>query len=222
MDRRRTTIAIALAATGLLAACNSSSSAAPTTAPVTNPAPVSPSGGGSTTPPSRSPVVPPESPISAESNPPGDIPDTIAFVPYASKLGGLSISTPEGWARTNTATSVRFTDKLNTVLVSWKPASKAPTVASAKANEVPAIARSTRAFTMGKVTSTSLPAGPAVLITYQTNSEPNAVTGKQYRQDVQRFELFHNGKEVVITLLSPVGADNVDPWRIVTQSLKWK
>ena len=61
----------------------------------------------------------------------------------------------------------------------------------------------------------------AVLTTYQANSEPNAVTGQQYRLDVQRYSLYRHGKEIVIGLRSPVGADNVDPWRIVTQSFTW-
>jgi hypothetical protein len=61
-----------------------------------------------------------------------------------------------------------------------------------------------------------------VLTTYQANSEPNAVTGQQYRLDVQRYSLYRQGTEVVIGLRSPVGADNVDPWRIVTQSYTWR
>ncbi len=60
-----------------------------------------------------------------------------------------------------------------------------------------------------------------MLISFQENSAPNSVTGKQYRDDVLRYELFNNGQEVVLTLTSPVGSDNVDPWRIVTQSLGW-
>jgi hypothetical protein len=142
-------------------------------------------------------------------------------VPYRSPKGGFTISTPEGWARTTTANSVNFTDKLNTVNVSWHPAQAPPTVKSAKQTEVPAIKTSARAFRGGQVSSAQLPAGPAVFITYQDNSEPNKVTGKQYRRDVQRYELFHAGNEIVITLLSPVGADNVDPWRTVTESLRW-
>jgi hypothetical protein len=31
----------------------------------------------------------------------------------------------------------------------------------------------------------------------------------------------HDGREVVLTLSGPKGADNVDPWRIVTDSLRW-
>lgn len=221
MARSRTVIGLALATTGLLAACGGTTNVA-SQSPISTQPPVStPKSAGASSTPSESPVAPPESPISAENNPPGDIPDSIAFVPYHSTAGSLTISTPEGWARTTTGDSVTFTDKLNTVIASWQPASKAPTVASAQGTEVPTIASAARAFQIGTVTATSLPAGPAVLITYQANSEPNAVTGKQYRQDVQRYELFHRGREVVVTLLSPVGADNVDPWRIVTESLKW-
>jgi hypothetical protein len=72
-----------------------------------------------------------------------------------------------------------------------------------------------------KVSTAALPGGPAVLVTFQENSAPNAVTGKQYRLDVLRFELFKSGEEAVITLSSPVGADNVDPWRTVSESFRW-
>ena len=86
---------------------------------------------------------------------------------------------------------------------------------------MPALEQTVRAFSLVAVKSATLPAGIAVLISYQANSDPNRVTGKQYRQDVLRYELFHQGTQVDLTLLSPVGADNVDPWRIVTESLRW-
>jgi hypothetical protein len=38
---------------------------------------------------------------------------------------------------------------------------------------------------------------------------------------VERYVFFHKGKDVVLTLSGPKGADNVDPWRIVTDSLRW-
>lgn len=219
---QRTTLLIAGALVGgvLLASCGNGGGAAspastappsvaPTAAPTTQP-----------TAPGQSPV-PAESPAPAENAPPGDIPDNTAYVPYHSTSGGLTISVPEGWARSTAKSSVLFTDKLNTIAVSWQPASAAPTVATAKATEVPQLMRTTRAFRLKSVSASSLPAGPVVLLEYQINSDPNPVTGKQYRLDVLRYELFNNGVEGVITLLSPVGADNVDPWRIVTQSFKW-
>jgi hypothetical protein len=215
--RRTTTLAVAglLLLVGCAKGSSSTTSAPSTSAPT------------STAPPSLSPKpsetaspIPVESPVPTESSPPGDIPDNTQFVPYRTK-GGFGVSVPEGWARTTTKTSVTFTDKLNTIVATWEPASAPPTVASATHTEVPQLQATERAFTLGDVKETTLPAGRAVLITFQENSAPNAVTGKQYRLDVLRYELFRGGTEAVITLLSPVGADNVDPWRTVTESFTW-
>ena len=200
---------------GLLASCSSTGAqplGTPSTAHVSK---------TQATPSSSESAVPAESPVAPESNPPGDIPDNTVFVPFRSSPGGLTISVPEAWARTTVKGSFSFTDKLNTVAVAWEPAVRGPTAASAKATEVPQLRRTTRAFQLQGVSTASLPAGPAVFLRYQVNSDPNAVTGKQYRMDVQRYELFHAGNEVIVTLTSPVGADNVDPWRVITQSLKW-
>jgi hypothetical protein len=213
---RRFTMRTAAALMGgaLLAAC-SSSPATGTSAPGTTTSRAAGSRSGSSTeaPVSSEPAVP------AESNPPGDIPDNTVFVAYHSAKAGWTVTVPEGWGRTTTGTTVTFTDKLNTVQVDARPGSPV-TLASARKTDVPALKSSTRAFKLMSVTGATLPAGPAVLISYQANSDPNAVTGKQYRLDVLRYELFHAGTRTTLTLLSPVGADNVDPWRIVTQSLK--
>ena len=218
MRIERTIIGTSLAIGLLLTACAASQVA------------TNPTGGGSPSPttsgtaPSTSSTEAPvssEKPVPTEDSPPGDIPDNIAFVPYRSKAGSFSITTPEGWSRTTSKDSVTFTDKLNTVQVSWAQVPAAPTVKSATGDEVPVLQQTVRAFTLASVKAATLPAGPAVLISYQANSEPNRVTGKQYRQDVLRYELFHQGTQVDITLLSPVGADNVDPWRIVTESFAW-
>lgn len=165
--------------------------------------------------------VPQQTPVAAETNPPGDIPDNTQFVPYTSKAGGFTVTVPEGWSRKIHGSSVTFTDKLNTINVTWQDAPKAPTTRSANSTEVPQLKQTQLAFRLGSVKSANLPAGNAVVIDYQANSTPNAVTGKQYRLDVLRYELFNNGKEVAINLLSPVGADNVDPWNTVSQGFKW-
>jgi hypothetical protein len=210
---------MALVAAILLSACAGGASSRTGSTGSPSPTGESPSPTGSPG-PTETPI-PSESPVPTENSPPGDIPDNIAFVPYTSKRGGFTISTPEGWSRTTTPNSVTFTDKLNTVVVNWQDAASPPTVSSVKKQEVPELETTERAFTLGSVTTATRPAGPAVLTTYQANSEPNAVTGKQYRLDVQRYSLYHGGSEVVIELRSPVGADNVDPWRIVTESFTW-
>jgi hypothetical protein len=163
--------------------------------------------------------VSPEPAVPLESNPPGDIPDNTQFVPYHSAKAGWTVTVPEGWSRSTTGTTVTFTDKLNTVQVDARPGAPV-TIANAKKTDVPALAAGTRAFKLVSLTQTTLPAGPAVVISYQANSDPNPVTGKQYRLDVLRYELYRAGTRTTLTLLSPVGADNVDPWKVVTDSLK--
>jgi hypothetical protein len=71
------------------------------------------------------------------------------------------------------------------------------------------------------VRAVTLKAGAAVETIYQVNSPPNQVTGRQYRLVIERFDLSQGGHGVVLTLSSAVGSDNVDPWRIVSQSLSW-
>ena len=48
-----------------------------------------------------------------------------------------------------------------------------------------------------------------------------AVQLDSIRDAVERYSFWHNGIEAVLTLSGPKGADNVDPWRIVSDSLKW-
>jgi hypothetical protein len=47
------------------------------------------------------------------------------------------------------------------------------------------------------------------------------VTGKRRTDAVERYLFFHHGREAILTLSGPKGADNVDPWRIITDSLRW-
>jgi hypothetical protein len=163
-----------------------------------------------------------QAPVAPEKNPPGDIPDTQAFVVYKSAEGKFQIKVPEGWSQAKGSSRVEFSDKLNGVAVNWAPSGSAPSVSQAKSTEVPELSRTEAAFKLVSVEQVTLPGGPAVLIRYQKNSEPNSVTGKQYRLDVLRYEFFKNGEQANLILLSPVGADNVDPWRIVSESFKWQ
>jgi hypothetical protein len=57
---------------------------------------------------------------------------------------------------------------------------------------------------------------------YLAQSKPDAVTGKTRTNAVEEWRFFHRGKELVLTLSGPKGADNVDPWKIVTDSVTWK
>ena len=64
--------------------------------------------------------------VTPEKNPPGDIPDTQAFVIYGSPAGFL-LKVPEGWARKERRDGATFSDKYNIVEISVAPAASAPT-----------------------------------------------------------------------------------------------
>ena len=157
----------------------------------------------------------------SETNPAGDIPDNQAFVDFSPLDGGYAVKIPEGWARTDSAAGTVFTDKFNTITIQAAPAASAPTVASMQAVEVPQIQASVQGFQPGSVTTADRAAGTAVLITYQADSPPSPVTGKVAALAVERYEFWKSGTGVTLTLSAPVGSDNVDPWRTVTDSFRW-
>jgi hypothetical protein len=174
--------------------------------------------------------------VPQESNPPGDIPDSTVFVPFHADGGRMTIRVPEGWARRTSASGVSFSDKLNSVSLSWFQASAPPTARSGRTKDASELRRTERAFRLHQVLVCSpscsipystapidvnLPAGRAVVITYGANSAPNSVTGKQYRLEVLRFEFYRGGTEAALTLSGPVGSDNVDPWRLIAESFRW-
>jgi hypothetical protein len=161
-----------------------------------------------------------QKPVPAESNPPGDIPDNLAFVPFGSAAGRYRFVHPEGWAEVVKGTDVRFTDKLNGVAATVVSASQPPTVASARRDDVPRLRSTVPAFELRSVSSVTLPGGLAVVIVFRRNSDPDPVTGRQYRDEVREFLLWHTGRELRFDLFGPVGADNVDAYRTMSNSLR--
>jgi len=212
---------VALAACGSSASTTASTTATTGRTPVTTAAPTPSSSGPSSAPPQSATVdttvagaVDPNAP---EVNGPGDIPDNQVFVPYADTGGRYVVSVPEGWARTDLVNGASFTDKNNIITVEATPMASAPTVASVKANDVPHLSK-LKGFVLGDVTVVKRTAGDAVLVTYSADSAPNPVTNKSVTVVVERYEFWHNGVAVVLTLEGAKGADNVDPWRKVTNS----
>ena len=171
------------------------------------------SGGGATK------TIDPNAP---EVNEAGDIPDDQVFVAYTPPGASYSVKVPEGWSRTDAAGGASsFTDKLNRIRMQARPAQAALTVAGARSTELPKLARTVPGYRPGKVSSVSRSAGTAVRMTYLARSPVDPVTGKSRTDAVERYVFFHAGRQVVLTLSGPKGADNVDPWRIVTDSLRY-
>jgi hypothetical protein len=115
-----------------------------------------------------------------------------------------------------------FTDKFNSVRIHSGPRSGTPDVASVRAQDVPAVQAATPGFVLGDVQEVHRAAGAAVLVTYTAPSPPNPVTGKSVTEAVERYVFGRPGQEAVLTLSAPKGADNVDPWRAVTDSFRWQ
>jgi hypothetical protein len=161
-----------------------------------------------------------EAPAAAEKNPPGDIPDNQVFINYVSTLG-FSLKVPEGWARTDLANGASFVDKLDGVVVTQSDTAGGPTVDGVRKNYIPGLEKEARAVSIGSVKAVKLPAGNAIRINYSSNSEPNPVSNKQVRLENQRFLFFKDGKLISLELYAPLGADNADQWKLMSESFRW-
>lgn len=172
----------------------------------------------------QAPIKPTETAVAPEVNPPGDIPDSQQFVSYSNSAGGYKLDIPEGWARTENGGSASFVSKFDGVKVdvarSATPA--APTATSVRANEAKAIQTSGKAVTITNVSDVNLPGGKAVVVKYTSNSETNPVTNKQVRLENETYVFSKNGKEAMLTVWAPQGADNVDQWQRMAKSFRWQ
>ncbi len=167
------------------------------------------------------PAASAEAPVAAETNPPGDISDSQVFLTYASPLG-FTVQVPEGWARKDRADGATFADKYGTVDVAVATAAAAPTAASVKTGDAAALEQSGHAVKIDSIKAVTLPSGPSVLIKYHSNSEPNAVTRKKIRLEHDRYLIARDGKLAMLDFSAPAGADNVDQWKLMSDSFGWK
>ena len=208
----------------LLSACSGGGSSGSATSPAGTPDPppstqtsAPPSASASATP--QPATTEPPKPVATESNPPGDIPDNQAFVTF--QAPAFAVKVPEGWARSVSAGTTSFTDKLNRIEVMSSAAPAAPTPQSASGTVVPELRRTVPRFALGRISEVTRPAGKVVLVTYQGDSAQDPVTGKVIRDAFERYLFYRGGKQLTLTLVGPVNADNVDPWKIVSDSVRW-
>ncbi|HWX87436.1 MAG TPA: hypothetical protein VNX67_04615 [Solirubrobacteraceae bacterium] len=156
----------------------------------------------------------------AKSAATGDIPDTQNFLTLSAPRLRVSMLYPEGWTVRETASRVSITDKNNLVRISLSRG-PAPTSASVS-SQLAALRRSAPTITSGTAQTVSLKSGSAVKATYTTQSAPNPVTGKQVTLTVDRYVLAHGGRLAIVDLGTPVGVDNVDAYRRMIESFKWR
>jgi hypothetical protein len=178
-------------------------------------------GGGSSKTASSGASATPPGALSAEatSTATGDIPDNQNFLTFRDAKDGFSMRYPEGWAQKRSASGITFQDKNNLVRVDVRKGA-APTVASVTA-ELAKLKAANPSLEAPAPKQVSVSGRPAIKVTYTTKSAPNTVTGKRVTLTVDRYELAQAGKVAVLDLGTPVGVDNVDAYRLMSESFKW-
>jgi hypothetical protein len=144
----------------------------------------------------------------------GDIPDNQVFLTYNNPHAGYTMKYPEGWAQTGSANKVTIRDNNNIVRVEVL-AGSLPSSARAKSE-----LKATRIVT--GPTKITIGGKPAIKVTYTTQSASNPVTGKRVTLVTDRYYLSNGSKEAILDLGTPQGVDNVDAYRLMIESFRWK
>ncbi|MEO6834396.1 MAG: hypothetical protein ABI231_00590 [Candidatus Tumulicola sp.] len=144
-----------------------------------------------------------DTPLPAETSPPGDIPDSQAFVVYTFPDRHVTIAYPEGWERTSQPAGVTFVHEF-----SGERIRKGSGISGASA------VRDLKSATA------RVPSGVATLLTYSSNSLPNAVTGKRVRLLNNTYIFKTPSGPVALDLWAPLGSDNVDQWKHLASTFK--
>jgi hypothetical protein len=157
----------------------------------------------------------------AQSAATGDIPDNQVFLVFRNPAAGYSVKYPEGWTQAGSGRDVTFKDKNNVVHIS-AGSGPAPTVQQASA-ELSKLKRSNRSLTLtSPPKQVTIKGIPVIKSGYATRSAANPVTGKRVTLLVDRYQLAANGKAATVDLGTPKGVDNVDAYRLIIESFRWR
>ncbi len=127
---------------------------------------------------------------------------------------------PEGWAQRGSGVRVTFQDKNNLVRVTVsKGASVSVAGAAAEMNR---LKQQTPSLQFETPTQMTVSGKPVVKVVYSSESAPNSVTGKRVTLVVDRYYVPGVGKHVVVDLGTPQDVDNVDAYRLMIESFRWK
>jgi hypothetical protein len=142
------------------------------------------------------------------------------FLVFSDKSAGYTMKYPEGWTTSGSGRTVTIRDKNNLVHVVIAPGAAA-TPASVTA-QLTALKRSNPTLSFSTPSRISLQGTPAVKAVYTTLSAPNPVTGKRVKLIVDRYLLSRGSRTAVVDLGTPAGVDNVDAYRMMIESFRWK
>jgi hypothetical protein len=146
----------------------------------------------------------------------GDIPDNQVFLVFKNAQAGYSLKYPEGWAQSGSGSGKKVTirDKNNIVRIEMQPG-PLPSFAKVKSDLA-------ATQVVSGPTKVTISGQRAVKVTYSTESAPNPVTGKRVTLVVDRYYLPHGSKVAIVDLGTGKGVDNVDAYRLMIESFRWK
>jgi len=156
----------------------------------------------------------------AQSTATGDIPDNQVFLTFKNSAAHYSIKYPEGWTQHGSGRDVTFQDKNNVVHIVVDKGT-APTPASVRA-ELQALQETNLGLRFQQPHAVRIGSAPAVKAVYTTRSKPNPVTGKRVTLVVDRYEFAKGGRRAIVDLGTPKGVDNVDAYRMMSESFRWQ
>jgi len=210
----------------LVAACSGSAgSATPSAVAVGSPSAVSSDAPTESAGPSASTdasAVPDESqaPDTGGSTAAGDVPDNAVFLTYQQASLGFSIQYVEGWQVTTQPDGVAIHDKdsSETVTVAALPSSVAAYISS---TDLPSL-QSQAGYKLVKQDSVKVGSSNYHHVVYHILSPADPVTGKQVPSTVDRYYVPGTSQLAVVSLSTPDGVDNVDAFRQMIESFRWK
>jgi hypothetical protein len=157
--------------------------------------------------------------LPAAGGPGGDIPDTAVYLRYTGR--GLSIEYVEGWLQTTTMHGILFNDKDSAVAVELKPRLRESLSAYVQRVDLPRLAH-TAGFKRGPLSRDSIGGYNSVRLSYRGRSEPDQVTGKTVALQIDRYYVNGPHALALITLSTPLGVDNIDAFRRIAHSFRFR
>jgi hypothetical protein len=161
-----------------------------------------------------------QAPSEAQSAATGDIPDNQVFLTFRDPAQGYTIRYPEGWARKGAGALVSFEDKANVIRVTVAKG-PAPTTASV-VSALAAMQKADPTIKAAKPQRVTIGGAPVIKVTYSRQSAPDPVTGKRLPLTIDRYVYASGGKFAVVDLGTPKGVDNVDAYRMISNSFRWQ
>ncbi len=150
----------------------------------------------------------------------GDVPDNAVFLTHRDATLGFSIDYVEGWQVRQAPDGVIIKDKDSSEIVSII-ATPPDLAAYVSGTDLPAL-RGQAGFKLIGQDTVKVGAQKLIHLRYHLPAPPDPVTGKRVPSTVDRYYVPGSTGVAVVSLSTPDGVDNVDAFRQMIESFKWR